>query len=358
MTNPIRLSICVSTYKRANFIVETLDSIVSQLPPGVEIVVLDGASPDNTEQVMRAYVDEHPFVSYFREPTNSGADADFDKAVSYARGDYCWLFPDDDLIAPGAILRVLALLEESPDLIVVDAAVRDATLTTTLLPRRMSFSGERRYGPRDGDRLMRDTGEALSFIGAVIIRRAIWLARDRASYYGSLFVHVGVIFQQPPLEKVIAVGEPLIIIRFGNAMWSSYRFEAWAIKWPELIWGFKGYSDEAKSKLGPRHPWRVPKHLLSFRAKGGYSYRDYRRLFANRAIGLGRLPMILVAMVPGKLAHMLGTLYMRLKDKSPLGTYELLHCSPHQNTVSRWLANMGRGGASDPRQADGPSKPE
>src|SRR4051794_24283838 len=105
------LSLCIATYNRGRFIGQTLDSIVSQLPSGVEVVIVDGASPDETATVVSKYAAHVDVIRYFREDTNSGVDADFDKAVSYAAGDHCWLLPDDDLLAPGAIERVLLALE-------------------------------------------------------------------------------------------------------------------------------------------------------------------------------------------------------------------------------------------------------
>ena len=48
----IKLSICIATYNRGAFISETLDCILTQIEPGVEIVVVDGASADNTSDVM------------------------------------------------------------------------------------------------------------------------------------------------------------------------------------------------------------------------------------------------------------------------------------------------------------------
>ena len=41
MTQPL-LSICIATYNRARFIGETLDSIIPQVTPAVEIVIVDG----------------------------------------------------------------------------------------------------------------------------------------------------------------------------------------------------------------------------------------------------------------------------------------------------------------------------
>lgn len=50
----IRLSICMPTYNFGKFIGETLESIMKQIPDGVEIVVLDGGSTDNTCDVVKS----------------------------------------------------------------------------------------------------------------------------------------------------------------------------------------------------------------------------------------------------------------------------------------------------------------
>lgn len=339
----VKLSLCMATYNRGDFIAETIESVLPQLTDEVELVIVDGNSPDETEAVVRAYTDRHPRIRYYREPVNSGIDADYDRAVGYAVGDYCWLMPDDDLLAPNAVERVMRALEEAPDLVLVDGVVKDVTLTTTLKERRLAFSGEKRYSAADADQFLVDASALVSFIGATIIRRDRWMARDRQSYYGSLFVHVGVIFQQPLLDAVIVIGEPLMIIRLGNSMWTSRRFEIWAFKWPDLIWSFPGYSDRARAESCPRAPWRTWKLLLSFRAKGAYSYEVYRRLLASREVGWWRLIMLLAAVAPGRLMHVLGTSYMTLTGEiSGIGGYELLHCSPYANRVSRAIASLRR----------------
>src|ERR1035437_7960952 len=128
----MKLSICIATFLRANFIAETLDSILGQMQENVEIVVVDGASPDNTRGVIAQYLIKYPEVRYYREESNSGVDRDYDKAVGYASGEYCWLMTDDDLLVPGAIKRVLSALDDRCELSVVNAEVRNVDFSKRL----------------------------------------------------------------------------------------------------------------------------------------------------------------------------------------------------------------------------------
>ena len=341
----MQLSICIATYNRGRFIGETLDSVVSQLRPGVEIVVVDGASPDDTQTVVSDYVARFPAIRYFRESKNSGVDGDYDKAVEYALGDHCWLFPDDDLLAPSAIDRALEALEGGAvDLLVVDAEIRDVSLTRTLQPRRLKLKGERSYWPEDANALLRDAGYALSFIGSTIIRRSLWMSRSRKPYFGSLFVHVGVIFQAPALGHAKVLPEALVSIRAGNAMWRPRSFEIWAFKWPSLIWGFDGYTDEARQAVTPREPWRNFCWLLGYRAFGAYSKSEYDQYFSGMKLGLQGLVLRLIAALPGQLANLLGVGGLALLGKGggPV-VYELVTCSRYSNWASRLLAGLCRG---------------
>lgn len=64
--------------------------------------MVDGASTDNTEDVMRRYVNVDPRIRYVRLPAR-GVDQDYDKSVELAHGEFCWFFTDDNLLRPGAV---------------------------------------------------------------------------------------------------------------------------------------------------------------------------------------------------------------------------------------------------------------
>lgn len=111
----MRLSVCIPVYNFADFLAVTLNSILPQLVPGVEVMVLDGGSTDRTPEMMREWAAREPGLRYVRFDQRGGIDPDIAKCVELARGEYCWLFSGDDLMRPGALARVLAWTESGED---------------------------------------------------------------------------------------------------------------------------------------------------------------------------------------------------------------------------------------------------
>lgn len=336
----VKLSLCIATLNRARFIGETLDSILNQMEDGVQLVVVDGASSDNTAEVMAQYCAGHPQIVYRRESTNSGVDADYDKAVGYATGEYCWLMTDDDLLKPGAVRRVLAAIAGNPDLIVVNAEVRSADLSEVMEKRRLDVSIDVHYTTADKEQFLKDTGAYLSFIGCVVVKRDRWMSRDRSTYYGSLFIHVGVIFQKPSLDNVVVISDPLIKIRYGNAMWTARGFEIWMFKWPQLVWSFPEYSDDAKRAVCREQPWRSAKALFHHRAMGSYSISEFLKFWPGVNRKLENPAAWLISQFPAPAANFIMVFYFSLKAKtSGMALYDLLH-SRHATRASFKLAEV------------------
>lgn len=339
---PPRLSICIATLNRAGYIGETLASIGSQLRPDVEVVIVDGASVDNTRDVVAPYVARYANIHYYRETTNSGVDADFDKAVGYATGDYCWLLPDDDVLTPRAVGRVIATAQQERELIVVNSEIWNSDLTQSLHTKMLSLSEDCLYGPGDEERAFIDLATCLSYIGSVVIRRRCWVSRERSAYHGTVFAHVGVIFQLPALSNIAVIAEPLILNRYGNGQWTPRSFEIWYFKWPDLIWSFSHFSTTARGRVVPREPWRYPRRLFKSRAMGDYSREQFTRLLAGRAPrGIAALALA-ISVFPAKIANTMWVLYYSLVSRSARYTLFDLLRSRHSSFVSRAIARALR----------------
>jgi abequosyltransferase len=329
----IRLSICISTLNRGDFIGETLASIIPQLTDESELIVLDGASTDNTRKVVEHYAARCPKLNYVRLEHGLGFDEKYCRLAEMAQGEFCWLFADDDLLKPGAVAAVLEATRKDYTLIVVNAEVASKNLDICLQRRRVSNQKDRVYSSSQTDRddLLADTCMYLTYIGAIVIKRAVWNQRERAKYFGTLFVHVAVIFQSPLPGDTLVLEHPWIVIRYGNALWTPRSFEIWMFSFPELVWSFPDFSDQAKNRVEKREPWRCWHRLLMERAMGHYSMHEYERwLQARFHSPVERLIGRLIAAIPARLLNSLARFTVRwVFRKSPSMTlYDLERWQP------------------------------
>jgi abequosyltransferase len=322
----IKLSFCITTFNRADYIGETLESIIPQVSDVVEIVIVDGASTDMTEKVVQRYQKECPQIRYFKQEQNMGVDRDYNKAVEQAQGEYCWLMTDDDLLKPGAVETVLKNLSAYDyELVIVNAEVRTKNMAKVIQPNLLGISTDTIYGLQDQQRLFIENAKYLSFIGGVVIKRLLWQQREKEKYFGTVFVHVGVIFQKPMQGDVLAIACPGIEIRYGNALWTPKKFEVSMFKWPRLIWSFSSYSEEDKNKIIASTPWDRIRTLTLFRAVGAFTLNEYRILLKPRmSLGWKRLAAKAVAQMPPQLLNFLWIVYLSyVYRKSQMWLYDL-----------------------------------
>lgn len=338
---PPLLSICIATYNRAGFIGETLDSIIRQLTDEVEIVVVDGASTDATRTIMERYAAGCPGLRYIRLPEKGGVDQDYCKAVEHARGEYCWLFPDDDLFKPGAVKRVLDELRNGHSLVIVNADVMDRDFSTLLHPSMLANREDETYGPDDLEGLFLRIVPGISFIGCVVIRRETWLAREHDRYFGTEFIHIGVVFQEPLPGSARIIGQPHITIRYGNAHWTSRSFEIWMMKWPRIIGSLDRISVEARRKRVKPEPWRRLKTLRLYRALGSYSREMYEKIVApSNASGPWKLAALGISLLPQQALNSYMLWYFKTFRKHKImPIYEL--ATSRENMMGKHPGNQG-----------------
>ena len=111
-----KLSLCISTYKRAGWLGNSLKNIFSQLPEqreDLEVLVVDNASPDDTPEIVKPYLARRDF-RYERNKKNVGMLGNLRVTAQRARGEYIWIIGDDDLTRRGCIMSVLDALHRHP----------------------------------------------------------------------------------------------------------------------------------------------------------------------------------------------------------------------------------------------------
>jgi glycosyltransferase involved in cell wall biosynthesis len=104
-----KISIVTPTYNCGHLIRRCIQSVTSQGYPNIEHIVVDGASSDNTVEVLK----EYPHLRWVSEKDTGEANA-LNKGLKLATGDIvCWLNADDYL-HPNALIPVGQTFAENP----------------------------------------------------------------------------------------------------------------------------------------------------------------------------------------------------------------------------------------------------
>lgn len=107
-----QVTIAIPTYNRAELLRASLRSALDQTYQDFEVLVLDNASTDNTEAVVKSFRDRR--LKYVRNATNIGLFRNWNRAIELNRSPYLVIFQDDDELLPDFISESVAALERNP----------------------------------------------------------------------------------------------------------------------------------------------------------------------------------------------------------------------------------------------------
>ncbi|WP_253651993.1 MULTISPECIES: glycosyltransferase family 2 protein [unclassified Vibrio] len=106
----MKVSIITATYNSAETILSTLQSLESQTYPNIEYIIVDGASKDNTLDVIKANCSRVSTI--ISEPDKGIYDA-LNKGIQAATGDIIGFLHSDDIFAyPDAVSELVALMDK------------------------------------------------------------------------------------------------------------------------------------------------------------------------------------------------------------------------------------------------------
>lgn len=112
-----RVTIGVPVYNGAEYIAETLDSLLVQDAADFEIVISDNASTDGTAEICAEYMKRDSRIKYVRNEKNLGGAYNYSRLVELADGEYFKWASADDICAPSFISACSRVLDENPDVV-------------------------------------------------------------------------------------------------------------------------------------------------------------------------------------------------------------------------------------------------
>ncbi|MGH7774566.1 MAG: glycosyltransferase family 2 protein [Candidatus Binatia bacterium] len=110
-----KVSVIIPTYNRAEFLRSAIRSVLNQTFQDFEIIVIDDASENNTEEVVRSFGDIG--IRYFRHELNKGNAAARNTGIKNSGGHYIALLDDDDEWLPSKLEKQVRLLDSTPPIV-------------------------------------------------------------------------------------------------------------------------------------------------------------------------------------------------------------------------------------------------
>jgi glycosyltransferase involved in cell wall biosynthesis len=126
--DPPRISIVVPSFQQGRFLQETIDSVIAQEYPNVEIIVIDGGSTDSTSEVLRR---NSGTIAYSVSEPDRGQAHAVNKGFDHATGELIGWQNSDDFYSPGTLRALASASCRDPDADVfhggVDVVAEDGT---------------------------------------------------------------------------------------------------------------------------------------------------------------------------------------------------------------------------------------
>lgn len=123
------ISVCLATYNGEKYIIEQINSILSQLLDNDEIIISDDNSTDNTLSLIRSIGDYR--IKIFINDLGQGYTRNFENAIKKSSGEFIFLCDQDDVWIENKVSTMMSALQRS-DLVVSDALICDGLLNPTL----------------------------------------------------------------------------------------------------------------------------------------------------------------------------------------------------------------------------------
>lgn len=117
ITSPY-ISILMCTFNRAHYLPQAIESVLTQDFKDFELIIMDDASTDTTENIIRKYTDTR--IRYIQNPHNLGLGKNRVAAFQEAKGALVAILDSDDYwIDPKKLSTQIAFLNSHPDVALV-----------------------------------------------------------------------------------------------------------------------------------------------------------------------------------------------------------------------------------------------
>lgn len=106
------VSVIMPSYNTAEYIAESIQSVLNQTYTNWELIIVDDCSTDNTDETVEPYLSDSR-IFYLKNDKNSGAAVSRNRALREAKGKWIAFLDSDDLWLPEKLEKQIAFMENN-----------------------------------------------------------------------------------------------------------------------------------------------------------------------------------------------------------------------------------------------------
>lgn len=298
MSRPL-VTIVTPSYNQAQFLEETILSVLGQDYPAIEYFVIDDGSTDDSVQTIARHADR---ITWWTRQPNAGQVATINRGFARATGKYVGWLNSDDTLLPGAVSRIVDALEADPDALLAyggiyhtdEASRRGEYFPPVVLGSRAMLRTWTHVVAQQGSLFRRDAYERLGPL-------------DESRYY---------VFDAEFHLKLAMTGElapvdaPVATYRFHDAShstvqpvrrgWDHVRLVDDLFTWERLPADYRTLEPDAKA-----HAYLWSARLFYTGGEHALARRYYlRALRLSPGLATSRVGLLLRSLVPGSVRRL------------------------------------------------------
>jgi len=113
-TNRPAVSVILPTYNRSKTLERAINSVLKQTYSDLELIIVDDASTDNTEEIVKAFMNKDGRVIYIKHSSNTGPAGARNTGIKRSTGRYIGFQDSDDEWMPDKLEKQVKILDNSP----------------------------------------------------------------------------------------------------------------------------------------------------------------------------------------------------------------------------------------------------
>jgi abequosyltransferase len=307
------ISIVIPSNNRTELLDEAIISIITDPSwnSNCELCISDNSEGCGTENLIHTKYSDISQIVYRRSLDAPSLDENVNMAISMARGEYVWIFGDDDLIVENFLAELIIYLKtSSPDIVILNScSFQDQGQVEA---SRLTLDSLKVYEPEDDDLFLADHGAYITYVPCIVIRKNLWEKFFRPEKIGTFFAHIDTVFRAKIGHTAHYLPRPAIKMRLHMQTWTAKHFEIWNIYFPEIIWKLDNYSAQAKQSVIQRYPLKSVRRILASRAYGRFNFKIFKSFLlpAENSSLIVKVLGFFISIIPSELFRLLYVFYI------------------------------------------------